>query len=146
MKRIQLAILGSILATSLIVLPTRGLALDGPTPSACPNQKASQEDARVTWGGKTRRCGLGVSIFGLRLGVGGPLCPDKKYFYPARQVCRGEKNKGTRCTFERTLPVTSQDCECATATVLGLGFTGPICQCVTGANAGHVEDFKTESC
>jgi hypothetical protein len=124
-----------------------GLAHSAPQATAdCANTKASQVDARVVPGGSVRRCGIGIRIFGIGGGVFGPRCPEKKFTYPSHQECRGENALGSFCEPEGTLPVTVEECECGTATLLGTGLLIPICDCDSGGTAGHIEDARTSPC
>jgi hypothetical protein len=78
----QLVIGLAVLAAIPLALATHSLAQgkSGGGGGVCPDTKATQVDARIVWGGEVRRCGVGIGIFGLRLSVFGPPCPDAKYY------------------------------------------------------------------
>ena len=137
-----------VIASLALIAPLAGaFQPDGPSPVGCPNTMATQVDARVEWEGETDTCGFGISVFGLRLAVFGPDCPDMKVFYPAHQTCQGAPNEGTYCAPQQTLAVTAEKCECVTATVLGTGVAVPSCECKPARyDGGHVEDFETRPC
>lgn len=126
-----------------------GLAVLAPNAAAhvdCPNTRACQVDARIDAQGDEERCGIGLSLFGYDISIGGPKCPAYRLHYPAHQECHGAANGGTRCVFEQNLPVQKEKCECERLTVLGAGLSLPECECEDQGTAGDIEDFKTERC
>ena len=132
-------------ATLLMILslnfPT--IALD----DSCPDERASEVDARIDEvNSSDRRCGLGIQIFGLSLSAFGPLCPTERIYYPAHQTCQGAAAKGSRCEFEKTLPVEYESCDCVTATLFGTGLALPDCECESRGILGELEDFATRPC
>lgn len=136
------------LARSLCLL-FLGLAAFAPRAAAdlaCPNTRACQVDARIESQGDEERCGIGLTLFGFDISIGGPKCPKNRIVYPAHQECHGAANGGTRCVPEQELPVTREKCECERVTVLGTGFSVPECDCEFDGNIGEIEDFKTERC
>ncbi|MAF66208.1 MAG: hypothetical protein CMJ84_11195 [Planctomycetes bacterium] len=132
------ALLG-VAALSAMPMLTRAQAPPCPDTRAC-NVKAEV----VTIGMQT--CGMGVIIFGYEISILGPECPDKKLTYPAHGECHGAPAEGMRCVPAGLLPVTYEQCECANASVLGVGLAIPSCDCSDGGNIGTIETFKTESC
>lgn len=112
----------------------------------CADVRAAQVDARVDDIGTSTRCGIGISIFGIDLSLGGPDCFPRRVVTPARQTCNGDYNEGTWCGFEQTLAVTAEKCECSEITLLGTGFKFPSCDCELEGNLGTVEDFGTYNC
>jgi hypothetical protein len=113
----------------------------------CPNERASEVDARIDEiNTSERRCGLGLQIFGLSLSAFGPLCPTERIYYPAHQTCQGAAALGSRCEFEKTLPVEYESCDCVTATLLGTGLALPDCECDSRGILGELEDFATRNC
>ena len=117
------------------------------TDDRCPNERASGVDARIDEVNTSdRRCGLGIQIFGLSLSAFGPLCPTERIYYPAHQICQGAAAMGSRCEFEKTLPVEYESCDCVTATLLGTGLALPDCECESRGILGELEDFATRNC
>ncbi|MAE29504.1 MAG: hypothetical protein QF724_11960 [Planctomycetota bacterium] len=113
----------------------------------CPDVGATQVDARVDESTSGRECGIGFSLFGHSVSIGGEFCPSFKFIYPAHQVCDGQASPGNRCVPKGNLPVRSQACECALFGALGTGLSLPECDCNESAlNAGHVEDAETVPC
>jgi hypothetical protein len=113
----------------------------------CPDERASEVDARIDEVNTSeRRCGLGLQIFGLSLSAFGPLCPTERIYYPAHQICQGAAATGSRCEFEKTLPVEYESCDCVTATILGTGLALPDCKCESRGILGELEDFATRNC
>ena len=113
----------------------------------CPDERATQVDARVSEVNPNgRRCGLGIQLFGLSLSAFGPECPTERIYYPAHQTCEGEPAPGSRCEFEKTMPIEYESCDCVTATVLGTGLALPDCECSARGILGELEDFATRSC
>ncbi len=135
-------LLFGLLSLSLATLATRSSA--GGLP--CPNERACNVDARTTDAGETERCGVGLTLFGLDLSIGGPKCPTYRYHYPAHQECHGAPTGGSRCVLEQTLNVTRERCECERIGAAGTGLAIPECDCDDQGNAGMIEDFKTEAC
>ena len=114
---------------------------------ACPNERASQVDARIDEvNPNDRRCGLGIQLFGLSLSAFGPECPTERIYYPAHQTCRGEAAPDCRCEFEKTMPIEYESCDCVTATILGAGLALPDCSCESRGILGELEDFATRAC
>lgn len=116
------------------------------TSSQCPDTKATQVDAEIVLKGDVTTCGVGVSVFGLHVGVFGPKCPDVKLTYPSHQECQGELNEYTYCQPRGNMDVTKEKCECVTVTVLGFGALVPSCSCSDAGTGGHVEDATTVAC
>ena len=112
----------------------------------CPDVKASQVDAREEVSSHSTRCGLGFSLFGFDISIGGPRCPDYKFLYPSHQDCQGEANEGTACAFSSNLEVTRERCQCTRYTILSTGVTLPQCECHHEGSAGSIEDFQTVNC
>jgi len=113
----------------------------------CADERATNVDARVVDAGHKTRCGIGVSIFGLRLAVLGPVCPDYKLHYPAHGECLGEPAEGMECVPAGTLEVRFEKCTCAQVTLLGTGLLVPDCVCAwQPGNMGFIENFKTKEC
>ena len=118
-----------------------------PTDERCPNERASEVDARIDEvNASERRCGLGIQIFGLSLSAFGPLCPTERIYYPAHQTCQGAAAMGSRCDFEKTMPIEYESCDCVTATLLGTGLALPDCECESRGILGELEDFATRNC
>ncbi|MBI5363207.1 MAG: hypothetical protein HZA53_08510 [Planctomycetes bacterium] len=132
-----------LLSMLMLAAPT-GLG-DGQGVHGCPNERASEVDARFVEQGTARKCGLGITLFGLELSVGGEKCFPVRYHYPAHQVCNGEHGPGQFCAWEADLSVGEEHCACSRLGVLGTGITLPECVC-TEVNGGTVEDFGTENC
>lgn len=127
------------------------LALLAPVPldvgwAGCPDVMASEVAARTDETGHSRRCGVGISILGFEIGLGGPECFPHRFVYPAHQTCLGVVNEGTMCAPDDPMVVTEEKCECDRLALFGTGFTLPGCTCENSGNAGHIEDFKTAPC
>lgn len=135
--------LKSVVMASVGLLITGGVDL---AQGACPNQRATQVDARTYWTGEVERCGIGIRILGIGGSIFGPRCGERKVFEPAHQVCRGEDNPGTACLPSRTIELQTEECHCADKTVLGTGILLPSCECSPGGVGGTVEDFSTVPC
>jgi hypothetical protein len=112
----------------------------------CPDVRACDVQATITEEGHAVRCGIGIELFGLRLGLGGPECYPRRFRYPAHQECHGKLNIGTYCAYEQNLPVVEERCECSSLALLGTGIALPSCNCTTVGNAGTIEDFGTANC
>ncbi|MDP6539704.1 MAG: hypothetical protein QF410_09180, partial [Planctomycetota bacterium] len=112
----------------------------------CPNERACNVKARVVEAGTTQNCGFGVIIFGYEISLLGPECPDKKVTYPAHGECHGAPAEGMRCVPAELVPVTYEECDCVTATVLGNGLALPACDCTDGGTIGTLQTYKTEQC
>jgi hypothetical protein len=140
---------GRRLARAWIFPGCLALACAGAVPArddpGCPDTKASPVDAKTTTSGG-RRCGLGLSLFGKGFGVFGPKCPDAKFLYPAYPACKGETNKGTRCTIDGKLEVKLKTCTCVVFGILNTGVRLPDCDCQDSGSAGFVETGKTVDC
>jgi len=122
-------------------------ALSAHPDDTCPDERASQVDARVDEvNASDRRCGLGIQLFGLSISAFGPLCPTERIYYPAHQTCRGEPAADCRCEFEKTMPIEYESCDCVTATILGTGLALPDCECESRGILGELEDFATRTC
>ena len=112
----------------------------------CPDVRASQVDAREEVSSHSTRCGLGFSLFGFDISIGGPRCPDYKFLYPSHQECLGVHNEGTACVFSANLDVSRERCQCTRYTILSTGVTLPQCECHHEGSAGTIEDFQTVNC
>lgn len=136
------------LALSVIWISSRSLAQpgDGSGHDSCPDVRASQIDAYVSWGGEVKKCGIGIGLFGLRLSIAGPSCPDYKFIYPSHQACLGTPSEGTYCAPAGVLSVKAEKCECGSATIAGTGLLIPSCNCTVTDGGGHVEDAQTLAC
>jgi hypothetical protein len=112
----------------------------------CPDERASQVDPRVLEANFIS-CNLGIIIFGIKIGLGGPLCPRKKWTVPAHQECLGEENVGTYCRVQGALPIQFEECDCRTIGEADFGIMLPECVCTVVPNlGGFVEDFETVNC
>jgi hypothetical protein len=131
-------------AVALLVASTSGLASAGGF--QCPNTRACNVDARTVDIGPTERCGVGLTLFGFDVSIGGPKCPQYRHHYPAHQECHGAENGGTLCALEQMMQVERERCECERVGALGTGISIPECDCDEQGNAGMIEDFKTERC
>lgn len=147
MKNLALTIVPMILLLALAAPVATAFQGGNPGPAGCPNTMASQVDAEVKWSKRVRRCGIGIGIFGLRLSVFGPDCPEMKFIVPAHQTCQGNTNEGTYCAPQRPIDILAEKCTCVTVTALGTGILIPDCECKPSQlDAGTVEDFETRPC
>lgn len=122
---------------------------DTPSGFDCPDKAATNVDARTVEGGPRQRCGVGLRLFGLVIDIFGERCPEYRDTYPAHQECKGESAEGMQCTFETTVNVTREICDCDWVGIPGieLGITLPDCDCSpAGYQIGTLEDFKTQAC
>ncbi len=133
-----------MIVTWMVTLAALGIG-EGGDGHGCPNQKASEVDARFVEEGTPRKCGLGITLFGLERGIGGEECFPRRFRYPAHQVCNGERSEGHLCVTEDDMDVTEEHCDCSRLAVLGTGLTLPECVC-TSVNGGTIEDFGTKDC
>lgn len=131
-------------ALTLIALVGAGRAQDGP----CPDQKATNVDARSANVGDKERCGIGFVLFGQEISFFGPSCYDFVFLYPAFQECKGETLSDHKCVVEGKIAIRVFDCDCASLNipVLETGIAMPDCDCVDIGGIGHVEDFQTVEC
>lgn len=140
--------IGKLLGVLLLVLSgaTSAQAFDvGGT--QCPNQKASLVPARVEFSGGYRRCGLGLTVFGVGGAIIGDRCYKFETLYPAHAACQGETAEGTRCVPDSVAPVLLRECECGGLILPGLNTGIPTrCTCDEWRNAGTVETSKTVAC
>lgn len=113
---------------------------------SCPDQRASQVDARIVHFGDPQRCGVGVVILGLPISIGGARCYPHEVLYPAHQECLGAPSPGTQCVGEDTLTVELRACECQFLSVIGTGLAVPKCSCRAAGNLGTIEDARTVPC
>lgn len=133
-----------MLLTCLTTMALLGIGT-GRDAHGCPNEKATEVPARFEEQGTPRRCGLGISLLGLELSIGGEKCFPRRFRYPSHQVCNGEVSEGHYCKTEDDLDVTEEHCECSRLALLGTGFTLPECVC-TPVVGGTIEDFGTADC
>lgn len=136
----------TLLACALI------LPLSAPTSArpqnGCPNEQASEVEAKVSEAGTVQKCGTGLMVFGATIGIGGERCPSQRFTYPAHQVCEHAELVGSSCEPDGNLPVTKELCRCDRLTIpfLEIGLSGPTCSCSDPLDAGHIEDSKTQLC
>jgi len=112
----------------------------------CPDVRASNVPAVVKRDGTSTRCGVGVSVFGLALSIGGARCYRNEFVYPAHQECQGVRNPGTACVPAPDMPVSLEHCECLLVGVVGTGVMAPKCNCTAAGTAGTIEDAETILC
>ena len=129
------------------------LAFAGAAPAArahdleCPDQRASQVDAKVSYSGSAKTCGVGLVIFGVGGGIVGEKCYPLKITTPAHQECQGEPGEGTRCVPDGELEVKAEKCHCGGLVVPILQIGVPTtCVCSDAGSAGTVEDSETVLC
>ncbi|MBK7876394.1 MAG: hypothetical protein IPJ77_11670 [Planctomycetes bacterium] len=136
-----------VLFSTLFFMPILPLdAGGGVGPPACPNERACDVGVKFEEQGTPRTCGVGISLFGFDLSIGGDECYPMRLTYPAHQECHGKRNVGTYCAVEQVQPVSVEHCDCSRAAVLGTGFTLPDCVCTAAGTLGTLTDYKTENC
>ena len=120
----------------------RTLLAQGP----CADVRASDVAARIDGIGDETHCGIGISLFGFKIGLLGPKCPKDRFIYPAHQECLGEKNVGTSCGADKDIEVRQECCECVVIGILHTGLALPSCVCTPNGTGGTIEDAKTLDC
>jgi hypothetical protein len=112
----------------------------------CPDTSATQVAGKVEGGAETNQCFIGITLFGIEIGISLGNCPLHQLVYPAHQVCAGQHSPGTACMPAADLEVRLLKCECNAigGRTLGLGLPG--CDCEYAGVAGTVEDAKTTAC
>jgi hypothetical protein len=114
---------------------------------ACPHTRASQVNAFTYDLGPSRRCGVGLYLFGFGGAILGELCPAFRMFHPAHQVCLGEHADDMRCEPEGPLEVKRKSCSCGGLVIPVIDTGVPTsCVCDNETAAGTVEDFRTVLC
>lgn len=133
-------LLALIALAGLVHLPTARAAQD------CPDTCATQVQAKVEAGDENNQCFIGITIFGLEIGISVGHCPLMQVAYPAHQSCQGQYNEGTACAASGDLEVRLLKCECNLLGGRTLGIGLPGCDCKDSGNSGTVEDAKTTNC
>lgn len=136
-----------LLLSTLLFSPVAALDSDGGVgASTCPNERACDVHAVFEEQGTPRTCGVGITLLGFDLSIGGDDCYPMRLVYPPHQECHGKRNVGTWCAFEQLLPVAVEHCECSRAGLLGTGIALPDCVCTPAGTLGTVQDFDTRNC
>lgn len=112
----------------------------------CPDTCATPVQASVGGGRSDNQCFIGITLFGLEIGVTTGNCPLHQFVYPAHQICMGQASEGTQCEPGDSLEVRMLRCSCNMlgGSFLGIGLPG--CDCDDAGNAGSVQDAKTVAC
>lgn len=136
------------LALTMISISSASFAAggDGSGHDPCPDVRATPNPGGVSWGGTEHTCGAVIHLFGLRIRITGPRCPERKYTYPPHQSCLGAPNEGTYCVPVGKLAVKVEKCECGSIDIAALGISVPTCDCTATDGGGHVQDARTLPC
>ncbi len=140
----MLARIPALALTALLALSTT--ASSQTLGVGCPETKSRTLAGSVVYAGRITRCGGGIKIFGIRIALFGPECPDKKLFHPTREICEGDANEGTMCIPFEKLEVTFESCKCGSVSFLGTGIATPDCNCTAGGVHGYVQGYETTRC
>jgi hypothetical protein len=143
-QKIQGPVMKTRLAIAVLLLAPLARALLAQEP--CADVRASDVAARIDGIGDETRCGIGIVLFGFKIGLLGPKCPKDRFIYPAHQECQGEKNVGTSCSADQDVEVRQEKCECVVIGILHTGLALPSCTCTPNGTGGTIEDAKTTNC
>jgi len=128
-----------ILATCLLA--------GAPLAQECPDEKATNVDARIDPQGHKSTCGFGFVLFGIGGGILGEDCYRQEFLYPAHQECQGEQLAFHYCETEGNVEVRLRECHCGGAVIPFLQIGVPTdCECGDWVNAGQIEDAQTRYC